>query len=53
MKKEKEDKIGKETLKLKSDKVRERNKKIRYVKLTLLVMALFLIIIYFEHHQKA
>ena len=47
MKKEKEDKIGKETLKLKSDKVRERNKKIRYVKLTLLVMALFLIIIYF------
>ena len=47
MKKEKEEKIGKETLKLKSDKVRERNKKIRYVKLTLLVMALFLIIIYF------
>ena len=47
MKKEKEDKIGKETLKLKSDKVIERNKKIRYVKLTLLVMTLFLIIIYF------
>ena len=47
MKKEKEEKIGKETLKLKSDKVRERNRKIRYVKLTLLVMTLFLIIIYF------
>ena len=47
MKKENEEKIGKETLKLKSDKIRERNRKIRYVKLTLLVMTLFLIIIYF------
>ena len=45
MKKENEEKIGKETLKLKSDKIRERNRKIRYVKLTLLVMTLFLIII--------
>ena len=49
MKKDKSEKnkIGKEELKLKSDKIRERNKRIRYVKLSLLTMAMFLIIIYF------
>ena len=43
----KENKINKEELKLKSDKIRERNKRIRHVKLALLTMAMFLIIIYF------
>lgn len=45
--KSEKNKPGKEEVKLKSDKIRERNKRIRHVKLALLTMAMFLIIIYF------
>ena len=46
-KKNKEDGLSKEQVKLNSEKIRERDRRIKSVKLTLLIITLFLIIIYF------
>ena len=46
-KKEKKEEKNKHKIKLSSEKIRERNKKIKIIKIGLLIMLLFLIIIYF------
>lgn len=47
LKKNNTDEISKEQLKLNSDKIRERELKIKVIKIGLLIMLLFLVIIYF------
>ena len=41
------DDMGKEKVKLNSEKIRERERKIKTIKLTLLIILLFLIVLYF------